>query len=211
MRFRFLDKELLFDLGRTGCESLVSGFVRLVLHKIKVNTKETPWGCQRWQSRVADFFCYFWVVFSERTSLTQSVVWKGAQQTLSIPPAAAEGLQVHFNIRASTMPTAEGSQKVSQNPWSEDASKNNLSQSKKTRRVLGGLTGGFVGRFCGGFLGLPGGFRGGRVPADFLFSAGGFSGGFFLLFSATKKMKSTAKIHRKIHHFHGGLLADFRP
>ena len=22
-------------------------------------------GCQRWQSRVADFFCYSWAVFSE--------------------------------------------------------------------------------------------------------------------------------------------------
>ena len=50
------------------------------------------------------FFCYLWAVFSKRTLLTKSVVWKGAQQTLSIPPAAAEGLQVHFNMGASTMP-----------------------------------------------------------------------------------------------------------
>ena len=35
----------------------------------------------------------------------ESVVWKGAQQTLSISPAAAEeSLQVHFNMGASTMP-----------------------------------------------------------------------------------------------------------
>ena len=61
----------------------------------------------------------------------------------------------------------EGSQRVSQNPCSEDASKSNPSQSQKARRVLGGLT--------GGFLGLVGGFRGGRAPADFFFSAGGFS------------------------------------
>ena len=66
--------------------------------------------------------------------------------------------------------------------------------------VLGGLTGGFVGRFCGGFLGLAGGFWGSRGPADFLFSAGGFSSEFFrrifLLDFATKKnplQKSTEK------------------
>ena len=76
-------------------------------------------------------------------------------------------------------PCPEGSQRVSQNPCSEDASKSKPSQSKQTRRVLGGLTGGFVGRFCGGFLGLAGGFRGGHAPADFLFSTGGFSGGVF--------------------------------
>ena len=61
--------------------------------------------------------------------------------------------------------------------------------------VFGCLTGGFVGRFCGGLLGLADGFRGDRAPADFLFSAGGFSGGFFrrifLLHFATKI--STAK------------------
>ena len=51
-----------------------------------------------------DFFCSFRADFSKRTLLTQSVVWKGAQQTLSIPPAAAEGLQVHFSMGASTMP-----------------------------------------------------------------------------------------------------------
>ena len=50
------------------------------------------------------FFCHFWAVFSKRTLLTESVVWKGAQQTVSIPPAAPEGLQVHFNMGASTMP-----------------------------------------------------------------------------------------------------------
>ena len=83
-------------------------------------------GCQRWQSRVADSFCYFWAVFSKRTFLTKSVVWKGAQQTLSIPPAAAEGLQVHFNMGASTMP-----RRVSQNPCSENASESNTSPSKK--------------------------------------------------------------------------------
>ena len=48
--------------------------------------------------------CYFWDVFSKRTLLTGIVVWKGAQQTLSMPPATAEGLQVHFNMGASTMP-----------------------------------------------------------------------------------------------------------
>ena len=95
-------------------------------------------------------------------------------------------------------PCPEGSQRVSQNPRIhalKTPPRAIPSQSKKTRRVLGGLTGGFVGRFCGGFLGLAGGFRGGRAPADFLFSAGGFSGGFFrrifLLHFATKK------IHRK--------------
>ena len=51
-------------------------------------------GCQSWQSQVADCFCYFWAVFSKRTLLAKSVVWKGAQQTLSLPPAAAEGLEV---------------------------------------------------------------------------------------------------------------------
>ena len=85
--------------------------------------------CQRWQSRVADFFCYFWSVCSKRTLLTKSVVWKGAQQTLSIPPAAAERLQMHFKTRASTMPRRQP--RVSQNPCSEDSSKSNPSQSKK--------------------------------------------------------------------------------
>ena len=61
-------------------------------------------GCQRWQSRVADVFCYFGGRFVKRTFLNKSVVWKGAQQTLSIPPVAAEGLQVHFNMGAPTMP-----------------------------------------------------------------------------------------------------------
>ena len=53
---------------------------------------------------MADFSCYFWAVFSKQRLLTKSVVWKGAQQTLSIPPAATEGLQVHFDMGASTMP-----------------------------------------------------------------------------------------------------------
>ena len=63
---------------------------------------------------------------------------------------------------------------MSQNPRCEDTSKSKPSQSKEARRVLGGLTGGFVGRFCGEFLGMAGGYRGGRAPADFMFSAGGF-------------------------------------
>ena len=165
-----------------------------------------PWAARG--GRVAwRIFLLFLGRFSKRTLLTKSVVWKAAQQTLSIPPAAAQGLQCISTWEPRPYP--EGSQRVSQNPCSEDASKSNPSQWQKTRHALGGLTGGFVGRFCGGFLGLAGGFRGGRAPADFLFSAGGFSGGFFrrifLLYFATKK------IHRKIHHFHGSLLADFPP
>ena len=49
--------------------------------------------------------------------------------------------------------------------------------------------------FYGGFLGLAGGFRGGRAPADFLFSAGGFFRRIFLFILQPKK--STAKIHSK--------------
>ena len=94
-------------------------------------------------------------------------------------------------------PCPEGSQRASQNPCSEDASKSNPSQSKKTLHALGSLTGGFVGRFCSDFLGLAGGFRGGRAPAVFLFSAGGFSGGFFrrIFFCILRHppQKSTAK------------------
>ena len=56
------------------------------------------------------------------------------------------------------------------------------SQSQKTRRALGGLTTGFVGRSCGGFLVRLVVSRG-CVPADFLFSGGGFSGGLFGGFS----------------------------
>ena len=87
---------------------------------------------------------------------------------------------------------------MSQNPCSEDASESNTSPSQKTQRVLGGLTGRFVGRFCGGFLGLAGGFRGGRAPADFLFSAGGYSGRFWRIFfcicdQKNLPQKSTAK------------------
>ena len=83
-----------------------------------------------------------------------------------------------------------------------------FSIEKKTQRVLGGLTGGFVGRFCGGFLGLAGGFRRGRAPADFLFSAGGFPADFLrrILFCILRP-----KNHRKIYHFDGGVLADFPP
>ena len=45
---------------------------------------------------------------------------------------------------------------------------------------------------------------GGRAPADFLLSAGGFFlRGFFGAFC-------DQKIHQ-IHHFHGGLLEDFPP
>ena len=40
---------------------------------------------------------------------------------------------------------------------------------EKTRRVLGGLTGGFVGRFCGGFLGLAGDFGGSCAGGFFIF------------------------------------------
>ena len=86
--------------ARAGGTTVVDDMVLLAATKTSIWTL----GCQRWQSCVADFFCYFWAVFSKRTFLTKSVVWKGAQQTLSIPPAAAEGLQVHFNMGASTMP-----------------------------------------------------------------------------------------------------------
>ena len=85
-------------------------------------------GCQSWQTRVADFLCYFWAIFSKRTLLTKSVVWKGAQQTLSIPPAAAEELQAHSAWEP--LPCPEGSQRVSQNPCSEAASNSKPSQSK---------------------------------------------------------------------------------
>ena len=122
-------------------------------------------------------FCYFCAVFSKRTLLTKSVVWKGPRQTLSIPPAAAEGLQVHFNMGASTMPRRQP--RVSQNPCSEDASKSHPSQLKKARRVLGGLTDGFIGRFCSGLLGLAGGFRRGRAPADFCFRLADFLADFY--------------------------------
>ena len=43
-------------------------------------------------------------LFLKRTLLTKNVFWKGAQQTLSLPSAPAEGLQVHFSMGASTMP-----------------------------------------------------------------------------------------------------------
>ena len=42
-------------------------------------------GCQRWQSRVADFFCYFWPVSQ-------------------IEYFCLEVCQVHFNMGASAMP-----------------------------------------------------------------------------------------------------------
>ena len=77
------------------------------------------------------------------------------------------------------------------------------SKASRKKTAFGGLTGGFVGRFCGGFLGMAGGFQGARAPADFLFSAGGFFRRIFLCLVTTK---DTAKIHRKIRHFHGGLL-----
>ena len=44
------------------------------------------------------FIVNFWAVFSKRALLTKNVVCKGAQQTLSLPTATAEGLQVHFSM-----------------------------------------------------------------------------------------------------------------
>ena len=103
-------------------------------------------GWQRWQSRVADFFCYFWAVFSKRTFLTKSVVWKGAQQTLSIPPAAAEGLQVHFNMGPSTMPRRQPKSVPESMLWRRLQEQS--FSIEKNRRVLEGLTDRFVGWFC---------------------------------------------------------------
>ena len=71
------------------------------------------------------FFCHFWAVLSKQPLLTKSVVWKGAQQTLSIPPAAAEGLQQHGSLDH-----AKKAAKA-QNPCSDGASKSDPSQSRK--------------------------------------------------------------------------------
>ena len=178
---QIMNRDSLVD--RFAFESLLFQIARFESHCL---------GCQKWQSRVADVFCYFWAVFSKRL-LTKSVVWKGAQQTLSIPPAAAEGLQVHFNMGASTMPRRQPKSVPESMLWK--CLQEPSFSIKKTRREPGGLTGGFVGRFCGGFLGLAGGFRGGCAPADFLFSAGGFSGGFFFCILRPKNppQKSTTK------------------
>ena len=104
-------------------------------------------------------------------------------------------------------PCPEGSRRVSQNPCSEDASKRKLSQSTKPVRTgrfdKADLLVGFVADFGPGWWKLGGG----RMPGDFLFSAGGFFRRIFLLRFATKTL--TAKIHRKIRHFYDGLLEDF--
>ena len=92
-------------------------------------------GCQIWQSCVADHFCYCWNVFSKRTLLTKSVVWKAAQQ----PRPSHQQHPIHCRCISAwePRPCPEGSQKVSQNPCSEDASKNKpSSQARKARRAL---------------------------------------------------------------------------
>ena len=115
-------------------------------------------------------FCYFWAVFSKRTLLTKSVVWKGASK-----PCPSHRQQLK-DCRW-TMPRRQP--KSVPESCFEDASKSNPSQSKNSQRVLGGLTGGFVGRFCGGLLGLAGGFWGGRAPTDFCFRLADFPADFF--------------------------------
>ena len=114
-------------------------------------------GCQSWQSRVADFL-FLLGRFSKRTFLTKSVVWNGAQQTLSLPPAAAEGLQVHFNIGASTMCRKQPKGVPESMLWCR----------LQEWAFSIDLTGGFVGRFCSGFLGLAGGFRGAHAGGFFV-------------------------------------------
>ena len=90
---------------------------------------EAQLGCQRWQSRVADSFCYFWAVFSKRTFLTENLSRKVRSK-----PCPSHQQQLRDCKCISTWeprPCPEGSQRVSQNPCSEDASKSNPSQSKK--------------------------------------------------------------------------------
>ena len=137
-------------------------------------------GCQSWQSRVADLFCYFWVVFSRRTFLTKSVVWKGAQQTLSLPPTAATGLQVRFSLGASTMPRRQP--KSVPEFMLSDASTSKPPQSKKARRVVGVWRADLLVGFAADFWAWLVDFGGGRASAEFLFSVGGFSGGYFRRF-----------------------------
>ena len=124
-----------------------------------------------------------------------------------------KGVQVHFNMGALAVPRRQP-KSVPESMLSscEDASQEqNLLNRKKPGVYLEVWQGGFVGRFCGGILGLAGGFRRGRAPADFCFWLADFPAPFFSgLFSfAFCDQKSTAKIHRKIYHFHGGLLEDF--
>ena len=125
-------------------------------------------GCQSWQSCAADF----WAVSSKRTLLTK-VLFGRCAANLVRPTSSSWGVAGAFQHGS-----LDHAQKAA-----NDALKTlpgaNLLKAEKTWRVLGGLTDGFVGRFCGGFLGLAGGFWGDRASADFLFSAGGFSGGFF--------------------------------
>ena len=110
-------------------------------------------------------------------------------------------------------PCPERSQRVPQNPCSEDASKSNPFQSKKPGVYVEVWQADLLVSFAADFwawLADFGGvarwrifcFRLADFPADFF-------GGFF--FCILRPKKSTAKIHRKIHHFHGGLLADFPP
>ena len=82
--------------------------------------------CQSWQSRVADFFCYFWAVFSKRTLALK--VLSGRVRSRPCP-SHQEQLRDCKGISAwEPRPCLEGSQRVSQNPCSEDASKSKPSE-----------------------------------------------------------------------------------
>ena len=90
-------------------------------------------------------------------------------------------------------------------PEKSGKSQQGKKRDKKDRRIFGRLCGGFCAWLAdfGGFVRRwIFCFRLADFPADFF-------GGFF--FCVLRPKKSTAKIHRKIHHFHGGLLADFPP
>ena len=154
-------------------------------------------------------FCYFWAASSKRTFLTKVLSGKVRSKSCPLPPAAAEGLQVHFSMGASIMPRKQPM--IVPESCSEDASKSKPSQSEKNpactwrfdRRLLVG--------FAAGFWAWLVDFGGVVRRRSFCFRLADFPTDFFLADSSfvfvTKK--PTTKIHRKIHHFHGSLLEDF--
>ena len=148
-------------------------------------------------------FGIFWVVFSKRTILLKMLSGRVRSKTC---PSHQQQLRDCRCILAwhgaSTMPIRQPKSVPASMLWRRLQAQ--TFSIDKSQPVLGGLTSGFVGRFSSGLLGLAGGFRGGRAPADFFIFGWRFPAVFSFVFC---DQKSTSKIH----HFHGGLLEDFPP
>ena len=132
---------------------------------------------------MAAFFVIFGP-FSQNERFWPKVMSGGCAANL-VPPTSSSSRDCRCISAWEPRPRPEGSQRVSQNPCSEDASKGKPSQSKKKKKKTGvylevwhaDLLVGFAADFWTWVVDFGG------LCADelmtCLFSAGGFSGGFF--------------------------------